>query len=166
MKSLVVALVILTSFLSGCASTPHHHEHIVKLTAVGYGSASAFERYTEGQKRLMAMRASKLDAYRSLAEQIYGVRVTGNSTVASMMVTNDNFRVYVDAYVRGARVTNVTQMADGNYETTVEMDFDTAVVKNFSHHAHRGAVHHAYVGVRGDVGPGNTYGATYYHHSE
>jgi hypothetical protein len=72
----------------------------------------------------MAMRASKLDAYRALAEHVYGIRVTGNSTVSSMMAQNDSFRVYVDSYVRGAKVVSVTPMADGNYETVLEIELD------------------------------------------
>lgn len=178
MKSIFVALVFGTTLLSGCSSVklstsgaevklsaaaePHYHR-IVKLTAVGYGSASSFERYTEGQKRLMAMRASKLDAYRSLAEQVYGVRVTGTSTVSAMMVQNDSFRVYIDAFVRGARVTNVIQMADGNYETTVEMDFDTSIVRDFWKHAPAHTAGHPHVSHVGGVGPGTAYGASYYY---
>jgi hypothetical protein len=70
------------------------------------------------------MRASKMDAYRSMAEQVAGVRVTGNTTVADMMSKNDGLRVAVDAYVRGARVVTVTPMSDGNYETILEVELD------------------------------------------
>lgn len=96
----------------------------VKLTAIGYGASSSFQGYTPGQMTLMAMRASKLDAYRALAEQVYGVRVTGNSTVSAMAVQNDSFRVYVDSYVRGAKVVSVSSMADGNYETVLELELN------------------------------------------
>lgn len=106
-------------------------QRIAKLTAVGYGATSSYDGYTVGQRRLMAMRASKLDAYRSLAEQVYGVRVAGNSTVAAMMAQNDSFRVFVDAYLRGARVVSITPMADGNYETIMELAFEEATMRSF-----------------------------------
>ena len=109
-------------------STP---QRIAKLTAVGYGATSSYDGYTVGQRRLMAMRASKLDAYRSLAEQVYGVRVAGNSTVAAMMAQNDSFRVFVDAYLRGARVLSITPMADGNYETIMELAFDESTMRSY-----------------------------------
>jgi len=97
----------------------------VRVSAVGYGSTSAVSGLTPGQKKLLGMRASKMDAYRSMAEQVAGVRVTGNTTVADMMAKNDGLRIAVDAYVRGARVVTVTPMSDGNYETILEVELDT-----------------------------------------
>ena len=103
----------------------------IKLSAVGYGAASSADGHTQGQRRLLAMRASRLDAYRSLAEQVYGLRLTGNTTVSSLMSQNDSFRAYIDAYLRGARVMSVTPMADGNYETTIEIDFDERIARPY-----------------------------------
>ena len=141
-------LLAVSAVLVGC-STPAPHPivgvnrsmampeqipaaRITKLSAVGYGATSSFDAYTTGQKRLMAMRASKLDAYRSLAEQVYGVRVSGTSTVAALMAQNDSFRVYVDAFIRGAKVLSVTPMQDGNYETVLELAFDESSMRTFA----------------------------------
>lgn len=96
----------------------------VRVSAVGYGTESLYEAYTPGQRRLMAIRASKLDAYRSLAEQLNGVKIEGNTTVGAMAVKSDSFRSRVNALVRGARVVSVTPMADSNYETVVEVFVD------------------------------------------
>lgn len=98
----------------------------VRITAVGYGTAPGQSGYTAGQRRLLAMRASKLDAYRALAEQLAGVRLTGNSTVSAMMIQNDSFRVYVDAIIRGARVVSINPIGEGEYETTVEIELGPA----------------------------------------
>lgn len=142
MKKLTLIFLVGTFGLSGCATTPCCNRQpvavpyavapqpvpqpaapqTIRVSAIGYGATSSFEGYTSGQKRLMAMRASKLDAYRSLAEQIYGVRVRGNSTVSAMAAQNDSFRVYIDAYVRGAQVVSITPMAEGNYETVLEIE--------------------------------------------
>jgi hypothetical protein len=94
----------------------------VKVTAIGYGATPPAENYSTGQRRLLAMRASKLDAYRALTEEVYGVRITSNSTVSSLISQNDSFRAYVDSYLRGAKVLTVTPLADGNYETVLELD--------------------------------------------
>lgn len=102
----------------------------VKLTAIGYGATTPYDSYTPGQKRLMAMRASKLDAYRALVEQVYGARVTSNSTIAGLVAQHDSFRVYVDAYLRGAKVVTVTPLADGNYETVMELELNEPFVQN------------------------------------
>jgi len=103
----------------------------VRISAVGYGTESLYEAYTPGQRRLMAIRASKLDAYRSLAEQINGVKIEGNTTVGAMAVKSDSFRAKVNAMVRGARVTSVTPMADNNYETVIEVFVDRDFFDNY-----------------------------------
>lgn len=164
---LLLATAALTA-LTGCYVVPlsvaqrDHVPRVTKFMAVGYGSVSSYERYTEPQKKLMAMRASKLDAYRALAEQVYGVRVTGNSTVSAMMAQNDSFRVSIDAYLRGARVTNVVQAVDGTYETSVEMDYDENIVQSFIMQVPSRSAP-AYTASRGAVGPGSAYGVNYYY---
>lgn len=142
MKHLLIMTALVAATLSGCAAwmpcstcptTPMTvAPQTVRLTAIGYGATSNFEGYTAGQKRLMAMRASKVDAYRAIAEQVYGVRIKGQTTVSAMVAQSDSFRSYVDAYVRGARVLSVTPMADGNYETELEIDLPINFVDRFN----------------------------------
>ncbi|AHF00692.1 hypothetical protein THIAE_01945 [Thiomicrospira aerophila AL3] len=97
---------------------------LIRITAVGYGAEIPFEGMTPGQRRLMAIRASKLDAYRSLAEQLYGISIDSNTSVASLAAQNDSFRARVNSTVRGARVISITPMADNNYETVMEVFVD------------------------------------------
>lgn len=92
-----------------------------KVTAIGYGTLPVAEGLSLEQRRLLAIRASKLDAYRSLAETVAGLKITGNTTVSAVVVTNDSFRVYVEAYLRGARVLTVTPLPGGSYETVLEL---------------------------------------------
>lgn len=125
-RHLTAIASITLATLAGCASTGNSQSAAgnatVRITATGYGATSNFDGYSTGQRRLMTMRASKLDAYRALAEQVYGVRIKGNTTVGALVAQNDGYRVYVDAYLRGARVVSVTPMAEGNYETEVEIE--------------------------------------------
>lgn len=93
----------------------------VRLLATGYGASGAYSRYTQGQRELMAIRAAQVDAYRNLAEQVYGFRVWGNTAVSAFATQNDSVRTYVDAFIRGARVVNLTTLENGNYEATVEL---------------------------------------------
>jgi hypothetical protein len=97
---------------------------LIKITGIGYGAESTFAAYTPGQRRLMAIRSSKLDAYRSLAEQISGIKIDSNTAVSTLTAKNDSFRARVNAVVRGARVVSVTPMADNNYETVLEVYVD------------------------------------------
>lgn len=97
---------------------------LMKISGIGYGAESTFAAYTPGQRRLMAIRSSKLDAYRALAEQLYGIKIDSNTSVSTMTAKNDSFRARVNAVVRGARVVSVTPMADNNYETVLEVYVD------------------------------------------
>ncbi|MBN2864632.1 MAG: LPP20 family lipoprotein [Thiotrichales bacterium] len=96
----------------------------IKIAGIGYGAESTFSAYTPGQRRLMAIRASKLDAYRALAEQLYGIKIDSNTAISTLTAKNDSFRARVNAVVRGARVVSVTPMADNNYETVLEVYVD------------------------------------------
>jgi len=76
------------------------------------------------QQRLMAIRASKLDAYRNLTEQVYGQQLDSSTTVADMVVTNDTFRTKVEGVIYGARLVSITPVGDDTYETTLSLDKD------------------------------------------
>ncbi len=92
----------------------------IKVNATGYGAPpKAF--YPEPQRRLMAMRAAKVDAYRSLAERVNGLRISGGTTIGDMVVEKDRYRVFLDAYVAGAVVIAENPIEDGTYETIVEL---------------------------------------------
>jgi hypothetical protein len=97
---------------------------LMKISGIGYGAESTFGAYTTGQRRLMAIRASKLDAYRALAEQLYGIKIDSNTSISTLTAKSDSFRARVNAVVRGARIVSVTPMADRNYETVLEVYVD------------------------------------------
>lgn len=95
----------------------------VKVAATGYG-APPKNYYPEGQRRLMTIRASKIDAYRALAEIVGGVHVWGGTAISNMVLEKDRYRVFIDTYVRGARAVSVNEMKDDTYQTVVEMHVD------------------------------------------
>lgn len=99
----------------------------VKVRSTGYG-APPKSFYPDPQRRLMAMRAAKIDAYRSLAERIYGVQIWGGTTLGDMVVERDRFRVYLDTHLRGARVVAENLNEDGSYETEVEVNVDQSLL--------------------------------------
>ena len=102
----------------------------IVITARGWG-APPKQYYPEGNRRLMAMRAAKLDAYRSLAERIHGLRIWGGTTIGEMVLEQDQFKVLLDAYVVGAKVLSIMPQKDGNYEAIVEIEVD----RNFLYRA-------------------------------
>jgi hypothetical protein len=94
------------------------------LRVVGYGATIKQKSLTPAQSRLMAIRASKLDAYRSMVERVYGTALQGSTTVRDLAVQNDRFRTYVDTFIHGARVISSDVMSDGTVETILEMVID------------------------------------------
>jgi hypothetical protein len=92
------------------------------LTATGYAVVSVQNHRNAGQQRLMAIRASKLDAYRALTEQVYGLQIDASSTVADMTVTSDSFRSKVEGVIYGAILVSITPVGDETYETTLSLD--------------------------------------------
>lgn len=95
------------------------------IRVMGYGAPDTQSKNrTEAQRRLLAIRASKMDAYRAMAERVYGMQVQGGTTVRDMVVQNDNFRSYIETFMHGARVVTADVMADGTVETVLEMVVD------------------------------------------
>lgn len=131
MRTTNLLLSILVALLLGACSIPSLRlpetpppPGPVTITAVGHGTVSnaQYGQYNSAQLKLMAMRAAKLDAYRNLAEQVYGFRLSGATTISAFASQRDYVRVHVDAYVRGARLVDVIQLADGSYEARVEAE--------------------------------------------
>ena len=94
------------------------------ITATGYAVVTVQNHKNPAQQRLMAIRASKLDAYRNLTEQVYGQQLDASSTVADMVVTNDTFRAKVEGVIYGARLVSITPVGEDTYETTLSLDRD------------------------------------------
>ncbi|WP_051304810.1 LPP20 family lipoprotein [Chitinilyticum litopenaei] len=129
MKSALAIGIACSLLLGGCASMSSSSSATAptvslpaKVTAVGYGTSPTVEGLSPDQRRILALRASKLDAYRALAETVSGLKIVGNSTVNAATMTNDSFRVYLEAYLRGARVVSVTPLPGNGYETVLELE--------------------------------------------
>ena len=92
------------------------------LTATGYAVISVQNSRNPAQQRLMAIRASKLDAFRTLTEQVYGQQLDASSTVADMVMVNDTFRTKVEGVIYGAQLVSITPVGEDTYETTLSLD--------------------------------------------
>jgi hypothetical protein len=96
-------------------------ENYPVLYAIGYAPISVQPGETTEQKSLMAMKASKLEAYRELAEQVYGQKVDAQTNIQGMVANNDTLNVRVQGIVRGAKVIKSYTVGD-TYATEVELD--------------------------------------------
>lgn len=92
------------------------------IMATGYAVISIQNHKNPAQQRLLAIRASKLDAYRALTEQVYGQHLDATTTVADMTIMSDTFRAKVEGVIYGAVLVSITPVGDDTYETTLSLD--------------------------------------------
>ncbi|WP_417614618.1 LPP20 family lipoprotein [Oceanisphaera sp.] len=114
--------LLLLVVLAGC-STQQGGVKAAKnhLYAVGYAPISLQKPLDHQQKLLHAMRASKMDAYRELTEQLGGVLSVSSSTMNSQILQDGIVSNRSRGVVRGARVVN--SYPDGDmYITELELD--------------------------------------------
>ncbi|HCU66578.1 MAG TPA: flagellar biosynthesis protein FlgP [Rheinheimera sp.] len=116
--------------LSGCSlfmdkevqweSVPPDNFPLIK--AVGYAPLTEQKAATEEERMLMAMKASKLEAYKELAEQVYGQKVDYKVTMGQALLGNEQLRASLQGVIRGARVVK-TYPVGQFYVTEMELDF-------------------------------------------
>lgn len=96
----------------------------ITVRVSGYGTYADIKTRQQAQQRLLARRASELDAYRALAERVYGTVVFGSSTVSDFVLRDDHLQAIVDSYVRGAKVVSVIEHKDGVVETIMQLKLE------------------------------------------
>ncbi|MFA0088758.1 LPP20 family lipoprotein [Vibrio sp. 10N.261.51.F12] len=105
----------------GCAPVGMSSQNT--LTAVGYASISEQSGRSEEEKQVRAMRASKIDAYRELAEQVYGLRVSARADLQDQKLGVESTTGAVDGVIRGAEVIRSYKVGD-SYVTELLLDIE------------------------------------------
>ncbi|MCL1036470.1 LPP20 family lipoprotein [Shewanella corallii] len=126
MRILVLAMTLL---LGACSSNDKYVQWeteapktFPKLTAIGYAPLATQPAEEQSHKVLMAMQASKIAAYRELAEQVYGQQLSATSQVGDWLLQSDQVKTNVSGLIRGARVVK-SYPAGEHYVTELELDF-------------------------------------------
>jgi hypothetical protein len=117
--------------LTGCSNMFSKHvewetiepESYPVIYAIGYAPISIQRGLSESSKMLMALKASKLDAYRELTEQVYGQKVDSGQSIASLIVQDTRLDSSVQGIIRGAKVVKSYPVGDDTYATELELDF-------------------------------------------
>ncbi len=133
----IFRLLALSACLGGCVSQdiqepvvamddpsvpPLMLERIDGITATGYAVIDVQKGQTHAQRRLMAIRASKLDAYRNLTEQVYGLYVESASQMGDLALRNESVRARVQGLVYGSRLVSITPLGGETYETKLALE--------------------------------------------
>jgi hypothetical protein len=133
MNNILIKLLIATvSFfvISSCSTVYDKHvqwqaakpEAFPVIRGIGYAPISLQKSEHETQRMLMAIKASKVAAYVELAEQVYGQQVSSKTTMADMLINNQELTSSVQGLIRGAKVLKSYPVGD-TYTTELQLDF-------------------------------------------
>ncbi|TDF39410.1 flagellar biosynthesis protein FlgP [Alteromonadaceae bacterium M269] len=126
-----LSLLIISFLAAGCSSVFDKQvewEYVEPdtypvLTAIGYAPIAAQPGSNLSTKSLKAIKASKLDAYRELAEQVFGQKIDGQQQLSNMVLNNTRLKASVEGVIRGAQVVKSYPVGDDTYATEVKLDF-------------------------------------------
>lgn len=95
---------------------------MLALATVAWGQDPA-----EAQQKLLAKRAAEADAYRKLAEAVYGLQLNSHTVVRDFVTESDDIRGEVDEFIRGIRLGDATFFDDGSCEIQAEVTVEKIV---------------------------------------
>lgn len=93
---------------------------IVAIVVLISGAAAAQDVEIAKQK-LLAKRAAEADAYRKLAEAVYGLQINSTTFVQDFATESDEIRTAVDQFVKGVRLGEPVWYDDGSCEVPAEV---------------------------------------------
>lgn len=95
------------------------------ITGLGLAQIAGQPGKTKNEKRLMAIRAARMDAIRDLTEQVHGIRISASTTIREAVVQDDSLSAVVQGTLRGARTVRVTPKGTDSYEVEMALDRET-----------------------------------------
>lgn len=95
------------------------------LTGLGMAQVAGQPGQTLNERRLMAVRAGRMEAMRDLTEQVHGLRLTAQTTIRDAVVIDDSLAATVSGSIRGARTVRISPTSDDTYEVQLALNADT-----------------------------------------
>jgi len=92
------------------------------IHGIGYAPISLQKSEHKTQRMLMAIKASKIAAYSELAEQVYGQQISSSTTMADMLIEDQQLVSSIKGLIRGAKVVKSYPVGD-TYTTELQLDF-------------------------------------------
>jgi hypothetical protein len=111
--------------LDHAAPVAHVPAAPVVLTGRGFSQVAGQPGGTVNERRLLAMRAARLDALRDLTEQVHGIRISSTSLLRDAVMRNDQLAAHVEGTLRGARTVSIQPKGEDGYSVVMELDPDT-----------------------------------------
>jgi len=95
---------------------------IIKVSGIGEG-VPPVDTVSPAQAMILARRAAIADAYRSLAEKMYGIRLTAKDRIRDLMVQRTEVRTAVTGLIRGATI-DEESWKNGIYKVVLVVNLD------------------------------------------
>jgi len=97
----------------------------VEFIGRGFSQVSGQPGGTLNERRLMAIRAARMEAYRDLTEQVHGLRITSQTTMRDAILRDDQIHGMVEGEIRGARTVSVNPLDSDSFEVVLSLSPDT-----------------------------------------
>ena len=124
---LVIALFLVAGCVSNHYPYPTSSNFDERLVGIGYAVINVQPGSSVEEKRLMAIKASELEAYKSLAEQIYGQYLESRGTLSNQKFSDEEITSRVEGLIVGARVLSIKPISNDSYETVLEIGRSDAI---------------------------------------
>ena len=98
---------------------------IIKVTGIGEG-VPPVNTVSPAQARALARRAAIAEAYKSLAEKMYGVRLSAKDRVKDLIIQKAEVRTAVMGIIRGATI-DEEEWKDGLYKVVLVVHLNACV---------------------------------------
>ena len=95
---------------------------IIKVSGVGEG-VPPVNTVSPAQAKALARRAAIADAYRSLAEKMYGIRLSAKDRIRDLIAQRTEVRTAVYGIIRGATI-DEEEWKDGLYKVVLVVNLD------------------------------------------
>ena len=118
-------LLMVLFLIAGCVTNEYPYSAPVgindRVVGVGYAVINAQPGNSPEEKRLMAIKVSKLEAYKSLAEQLYGQYLESRGSLRNLKMEEEALVSRVEGLIVGARVVSIKPISTDSYETILEI---------------------------------------------
>jgi len=101
----------------------NHCNHLITISGIGEGVARP-DAISPAQARALARRAAIADAYRSLAEKMYGIRLSAKDRIRDLVTQRTEVRTAVYGIIRGAKI-DEESWKNGLYKVVLLVKLDT-----------------------------------------
>jgi len=103
--------------------------NVIHVTGIGEGVAPV-NVVSPAQAKALARRAAMDDAYRSLAEKMYGIRLSAKDRVRDLIIQRTEVRTAVYGLIRGAKIDEEI-WKDGLYRVVLMVDLDACMWSSY-----------------------------------